>query len=158
MIGLAILAFATTFGGESVVVFVAQYVRGAASACVLRFTPYAVRAAESAASAGVTTAVQRGSAVIGRYPGYLQRARELGAGCLDVPPEIWDRLTPSQAEAVTRWFLDEIIARKLPVDLSTVWREAVHAGSWFAWEVEYLSAHGYTLTEDAMRLLPPGPH
>jgi hypothetical protein len=61
----------------------------------------------------------------------------------------------SGLRAANAKFLDRLIARGDIVVLSTPFVEA-RAGSTFAWELEYLTSHGYRLSADGKQMLPPG--
>lgn len=87
--------------------------------------------------------------------GYVSVAKTLGARYFNAPTKVWDAMTPAQQWAANAKFLDRLIARGDTVILATQ-ASAARAGSFFARELEYLSARGYTLAEDGMRMLPPG--
>jgi RHS repeat-associated protein len=108
----------------------------------------------SSAARGTAAAVERGTTVLGRYPGYLNTAKSLGARYLDVPPARWARMTPAEQWAANTRFLDRLIGRGDDVVLSTAAREAA-PNSFFARELEYLTSRGYTISDDGMRLLAP---
>jgi RHS repeat-associated protein len=103
------------------------------------------------------TATARGVSVLGHASdGYVSVAKTIGARYFNVPTKVWDAMSPAQQWAANAKFLDRLIARGDTVVLATE-ASAARAGSFFARELEYLSGRGYTLAEDGMRMLPPGP-
>ncbi len=49
--------------------------------------------------------------VIGRYPRYLEAAKQLGANALNIPTDVWNRLNELQRWALNRTFLDLAVSR-----------------------------------------------
>ena len=97
----------------------------------------------------------RQTTVLGHYPEYVEWGRRLRANTFQVPAETWNKLSPAQRTALNRRFLDQAIARGDKIMLATPCTK-VRPGSAFAWELEYLSEHGYTLSENGTEMLPPG--
>jgi hypothetical protein len=102
------------------------------------------------------TAANRGVTVLGHHPGYIQYAERIGARYFKtIPQDIAERMGREGLRAANTRFLDRLIARGDIVELSTP-AALARAGSTFAWELQYLQSHGYRLTVDGMRMLPPG--
>jgi hypothetical protein len=108
------------------------------------------------AAAGAAGAVQRGTTVLGHYPAYLNMAKSLRARVFNMPMSAWSRMSPAEQWAANTRFLDRAIARGDNLVLATPAFEAV-PNSFFARELEYLMRQGYTLSDDGLRLLAPGP-
>jgi RHS repeat-associated protein len=83
--------------------------------------------------------------VLGKFPGYLQRAREFGANVLNIPADEWARLgTRAQQWARNVEFLDETIARGGVFNLETPFMQGIRdGGSFYQAELLYLVQHGY---------------
>jgi len=105
-----------------------------------------LRAPSSAATGGKT--------VLGHNPAYVQLAEELGARRLNVPTDVWQKMTPAEQWAANQRFLDRAIRRGDDIVLATPARQA-RPGSFFARELEYLASKGYTVSPDGLRLVPP---
>jgi RHS repeat-associated protein len=130
---------------------VAEATKAVATATDATQTLERTASAASKAGAAATTA---GTAVLGHYPGYLEKAAELSARRFSIPADVWARMSPAQQWAANQTFLDRLIARGDAVVLSTPAAEA-RAGSWFARELEYLTSKGYKLSPDGTRMLAP---
>jgi RHS repeat-associated protein len=107
------------------------------------------------ATARLAVAAERGISVLGRHPAYLRLGESIPSRYFNVPKWIWDRMSPALQLAANTRFLDRLITRGDEVLLATNAATA-RAGTYFAWEIEYLTARGYTLSADGWRLLPPG--
>jgi hypothetical protein len=93
-----------------------------------------------------------GTTVLGRYPEYLQRARELGANALNVPSHLFNKLG-SQAWEFNRMFLDRAISRgDMIIFSSNAWRAP--SGTFMFREVQYLQSRGYSIASDGLRAFP----
>jgi hypothetical protein len=102
----------------------------------------------------IQQAVQRGKIVLGHYPEYIEKARELDARIFNIPSHIWSRMSDVERWAANQKFLDRAIARGDDVILATN-AAAARAGSWFARELEYLATKGYRVAEDGMKMIAP---
>ena len=93
--------------------------------------------------------------VLGRYPGYLQLGEILGskAKVFSIPQAVWNTMSAAGRWAANQAFLDELIASKTAVELSTNVMGKV--GGTFEQELKYLISHGYTISEDGWWLVPP---
>jgi RHS repeat-associated protein len=85
--------------------------------------------------------------VIGRYSTYLEKAKQIGANVLDIPPDEWNALGSRAAQwARNVEFLDEAIARGDSFCLATPFIEGIKdAGSFYQAELIYLLQNGYEL-------------
>ena len=99
-------------------------------------------------------AAERGITVLGRNPAYVELANAIPSKSFNVPTWVWDTMTEAQQLATNMRFLDRLIARGDEVYLATR-ASAAPPGSFYYFELEYLMARGYTLSDDGWRLLPP---
>jgi hypothetical protein len=85
-----------------------------------------------------------GNTVLGRYPGYVDKAIERGASYFDIGPTAWDALGTDELRwAANRHFLD-VIAERGDKILLSVPKTVIPEGSWLAEEVKYLTTQkGY---------------
>ena len=112
-------------------------------------------AGSSAVASGAVTA-GRGVSVLGHHPGYIEYAESIGARYFKtIPPEIIEIMGPVGLRAANARFLDRLIVRGDIVQLSTH-ASMTRPGSTFAWELQYLQSHGYRLSADGWKMLPPG--
>jgi hypothetical protein len=98
-------------------------------------------------------AARGGRSVLGHYPGYIDKASELGARRFNVPANVWEKMTDAERWGANQKFLDRLIKRGDEVILSTPADQA-RAGSFFARELEYLQSKGYRLMDGGTRLVP----
>lgn len=96
-----------------------------------------------------------GKTVLGSHPHYLNLADELGARRFNIPPHIWEKMTPAQRWAANTKFLDRMIARGDQIILSNSGHAAQRGTSFFK-EIQYLLGKGYKLSDDGLRMIPPG--
>jgi len=85
--------------------------------------------------------------VIGKYPAYLEKAKQLGANALNDPVEKWNALGSRAAQwARNVEFLDDAIAKghsfRLATEFAVGWKEE---GTFFKKELVYLLSKGYEL-------------
>jgi len=85
----------------------------------------------------------------------LNLADDLGAKRFSIPTEIWNKMSPVQRWVANQKFLDRMIARGDDIILSNS-GHAAREGTAFFDEIQYLVSKGYGLSEDGLRLLPPG--
>lgn len=96
---------------------------------------------------------QRGTAVLGHFPEYLQKADQLGARRFNIPADVYAKMSPSERWAANQRFLDRLTSRGDEVVLTTpVGR--VTPGSTLEREVQYLLGRGYRAVEGGTRLVP----
>ena len=98
-------------------------------------------------------AARGGRSVLGHYPGYINKASELGARRFNVPANVWEKMTDAERWTANQKFLDRLIKRGDEVILSTPADQA-RAESFFARELEYLQGQGYRLVDGGTRLVP----
>ena len=96
-----------------------------------------------------------GKTVLGSYPKYLDLADDLGARRFNIPTKIWKKMTPAQRLAANQKFLDRMITRGDEIILSNSGHAARRGTSFFD-EIQYLKSKGFRLSEDGLRMLPPG--
>ena len=87
--------------------------------------------------------------VLGHYPGNKDFAVRIGAKFLDIPQEVWNRLSEASRWAINRLFLDLAIARGDRIVLSTPLSE-VRPGSYLEREIAYLFSLGYQFIEGVL--------
>jgi hypothetical protein len=98
-------------------------------------------------------AAQRGVTVLGRWPTYLEVARDVGGNALNDPA--MTGMTKEEAWAVNQAFLDAAVARGDYFYLASNWAKAV-PGSFFARELNYLiTVYHYTIAPGRPWLIPP---
>jgi hypothetical protein len=95
-----------------------------------------------------TQIIERNWTVLGKYPGYLQKAQYLGANLLNIPDDEWVQLTTrDQQWAKNVEFLDEAIARGDVFYLETSFTQGIRdGGSFYQSELLYLLKQGYEWT------------
>lgn len=103
---------------------------------------------------GAAAKAAEGITVLGRYPGYLQKAEGLGAHRFNIPREIWEKMTLAERWAANQKFLDRTIARGDRVVFSSPLSEA-RPGSWFAREIDYLISKGFSPNAAGTELVRP---
>ena len=74
--------------------------------------------------------------MLGAFPGYITKARELGASYFDIG-KVWESLTDVERWAANKHFLDVIAAKGDQVLLS-IPKTKIRPGSSLAKEVQYL--------------------
>jgi len=118
-------------------------------------------AAVSLAIAGSSHNPSAGSAVIGRYggvpgryPGYVQLAKDRQANYFNVPTQVWHNLSRAQQKAANFSFLDKAVTKRYVFELSTP-RGKIPMNTALYDEVEYLMRCGYTWFGDYL-LIPGG--
>jgi RHS repeat-associated protein len=89
----------------------------------------------------------KGKVVFGHLPHYKSYAKEIGADFLDIPKEVWDKLSKSEAWALNKLFLDEVIKRGDEIYLATELRKG---RSFYKKELKYLKKHGYIQIGDRL--------
>ncbi len=112
--------------------------------------------AKAVTSAVTTTTATSSSGVVvlGRYPKYLDVAKDVGGKVFSLPAEVFDKLTPEEQWAKNQSFLDEAIANGDQFLLASGWADAT-ANSFFYKELNYLFSVGYTLSPRGNFLIPP---
>jgi hypothetical protein len=93
--------------------------------------------------------------VLGSYPQYVTKGESLGANIFNIEPKVWNGMTPAARWAANQRFLDQAISRGDDIILATS-GHAAKPGTTFFREIEYLLGKGYTISDDGMRMLPPG--
>ena len=90
-----------------------------------------------------------GVTVLGRYPAYVNTAKDLRANFLNFAEGTWDRLTDPQRWAVNKQFLDDAIARGDTFKLASQLKQA-EPGTYFRKELDYLFSLGYEVVGDIL--------
>jgi hypothetical protein len=80
--------------------------------------------------------------VIGRYPIYLDVAKDLGARAFNIPASVWDSMTADQQWRANADFLDEAIAAGEEIILATP-PEKIPPDCTLEKELNYLASHGF---------------
>jgi len=106
-----------------------------------------IKAVAKASTRGPAT--EKGITVLGHYPDYIIKAKELNATYLDFVEGTWDKLSEAQRWAVNKQFLDEAIARGDKFVLA-IPKTGVRAGSYLARELEYLRGLGWEVANDVL--------
>ena len=79
-----------------------------------------------------------GDAVLGSFPGYIEKAQARNASYFDIGKTAWDSLSDTQRWAANRHFLDIVSSRGDRVLLS-IPKTKIESGTWLAREVQYLT-------------------
>jgi hypothetical protein len=79
-----------------------------------------------------------GDTVLGRHPGYIDKANARAASHFDIGKPAWDALSDAQRWAANQYFLDTVARRGDRILLSTAKGDIV-PNTWLAREVEYLT-------------------
>lgn len=117
--------------------------------------PNAVPAGQSIEAAKQGVHLVKGNVnhvVLGRFPEYTELADRLRATRLQVPIEIWNKMTKQQQWEANRRFLDRAIARGDQFVLATDPFQA-KKGTFYSMELHYLTEKGYELNDAATKLL-----
>ena len=104
-----------------------------------------LRAAESAAARRTVVAV------IGKYldtPSYLDVGKHLNKSVLNVPTQLWEKMSPDQKWASTQKFLDSVIANKGDLLFNKSITSITSQSGEFRKELDYVSQKGYLLSQD----------
>ncbi|HUG67729.1 MAG TPA: hypothetical protein VMM76_08250, partial [Pirellulaceae bacterium] len=109
----------------------------------------------NAAKGGAPAKRVSNQTVLGRYPDYVRLSDDLGARRFDIPSHIWKEMAPAEQWAANRKFLDRLVAKGDEIILSNPANSA-RPGSFFAREIEYLKSLGFRVSDDGLRILPPG--
>ena len=93
--------------------------------------------------------VRSGWTVLGQFPAYLEKARQLGANALNIPMNQWNALGSKAAQwARNVQFLDEAIARGDSFRLATSLKEGLAKPGFYKDELIYLLQKGYEYVLD----------
>lgn len=95
---------------------------------------------------------QGGTTVLGHYPAYTKLAGELGAKRLNIPTNVWNKMTSAQQWGVNLKFLDRMILRGDNIRLATPLNQ-VKPGSFYQKELNYLFDKGYKVSSDGLWLV-----
>jgi hypothetical protein len=98
---------------------------------------------------------QKGITVLGRYPSYVNTAKDIGGKIFNVSADVWNQLSFDEQWGLNKQFLDEAISRGDFFYLASKWENAPK-GSFFLMELEYLFSLGYALPLHQIYLIPPG--
>ena len=94
--------------------------------------------------------VREGVSTIGHYPDYTEAAK-LGAKHFEVPPGVWEKMSPAEQWAANQKFLDRAIARGDRFFLATPLNQ-MRPNSAYAREVDHLLKNGYKPSPDGRSL------
>jgi len=100
------------------------------------------------------SASNTGVVVLGRWPTYLQVAKDIGGKVFSVPTEIWEKLSQEEQWTLNQKFIDDAIANGDQFFLASSWADAA-VTSFFYKELTYLFSLGYTLSPRGNFLIPP---
>ena len=99
--------------------------------------------------------IKKGTTVLGKYPKYLQVADDLNARRFNIPPEIWNKMTPDEQWAANVKFLERTIARGDNVILADPIKSLDDVSGYLRKELDYLIDKGYSLSSDGTKLIKP---
>lgn len=75
--------------------------------------------------------VAKETRVIGLYPEYIEKSKELGTKPFSIPDNVWNKMTKEEQWAANQKFLDRAIAKDAEFVLATP-LDKVRPGSYFA--------------------------
>ena len=111
--------------------------------------PQTANSASSAASqsADMTLeeyATQNGSKtkVIGHYPEYIEKSKELNVKPFSIPDKYWNKMTPEEQWVANQKFLERAIRHRSNFILATP-PDKVRLGSFLEKEINFLLRNGY---------------
>ena len=110
----------------------------------------------NAVEGGGQAACQAGITVLGRFPAYINLAKDLGANFLNIPTEEFNALSPEDQWAANQAFLDRAVAAGDDFVLATA-PELAREGSFYAQELAYLLSQGYVPNVAGTALVKGGP-
>lgn len=111
-----------------------------------------VKVAKAMNGARGTGEVAKETRVIGHYPEYIEKSKELGTKPYSIPDNVWNKMTKEEQWAANQKFLDRAIAKDAEFVLATP-LDKVRPGSYLQKEIEYLLSHGYKLSTDGTKLI-----
>jgi RHS repeat-associated protein len=118
---------------------------------------FAASPAAATIAGGANQVAQRAAppvtAVIGSHPEYVVRAQQIGARFYQVPPHIWEKMTPVAREAANIKFLDRAIAAGAHFIIESA-NAVANYGPGLRMEIEYLLNAGYIFVENGTKLIP----
>jgi hypothetical protein len=102
---------------------------------------------------GAGLVAKRGIAVLGKYPGYVEMAEQLGAKYFNISSSAWARMSKPEQWAANRQFLDYLIKQGDNIILSTPVKKVEAITGSFRQELDYLLSKGYKLSSDGTHLI-----
>ena len=96
-----------------------------------------------------------GETVLVHYPEYVELSDSINARRYQIPNDVWEKMTDIQRWEANQKFLDRTIARGDSITLATP-ASAARPGSYYAREIDYMIKKGYTVSNDGIKLIPPG--
>ena len=105
------------------------------------------------AARGAANVAAQGKTVLGKFPDYMNLARDLGARRFSIPTNIWNKMTSAEQWAANQKFLDRMIARGDDIILSNPVKSVSDATGWFGRELNYLVEQGFRLSSDGARMI-----
>jgi RHS repeat-associated protein len=109
----------------------------------------AAKIASGAATAGTAVATR----VIGSYPEYVAKAKDVSARFFQVPTNIWNQMSSAEQWAANQKFLDRAINQGAHFVLESS-KKVAEYGPYLQKEIEYLLEHGYKFVESGTKLIP----
>ncbi len=98
-------------------------------------------------------AAKAGTTVLGKNPQYILLAGKLNARRLNIPANIWNKMTPAEQWAANVKFLDRTIARGDIIVLANPVKNINDVSGFFRRELDYLIEKGYRLSKDGTQLI-----
>ena len=109
--------------------------------------------AGTGASITISQVAQPTIAVIGSHPEYIVKAQQIGARFFQVPPHIWDKMTPAAQRAANIQFLDRAIAEGAHFIIESS-KAVTNYEPGLRMEIEYLLNAGYMWANNRTMLIP----
>ncbi len=90
--------------------------------------------------------------VIGRFPEYIEKSKELKVKPFNPPIDIWNKMTDVQRWTANQKFLDSAIAKGSEFVLASEYTRAL-AGEYTSKEMKYLVDNGYKFVKEVSRYI-----
>lgn len=97
--------------------------------------------------------IKRETAVLGKFPEYLEKANALNARRFNIPANVWAKMSEVERWAANQKFLDRAIARGDEFILARRINNVAEVFGAFRKELDYLTSKGYRLSSDGSRMI-----
>jgi RHS repeat-associated protein len=95
-----------------------------------------------------------GKTVLGKYPYYINYARDLSAKRFSIPKDVWSKMSKAEQWEANKKFLDRMVARGDEIVLANIVTDLEEVTGSFRKELDYLiEHHGFKLNKEGTRLV-----
>lgn len=98
-------------------------------------------------------AAKGGASVLGKYPDYINLAKELGAKRFSIPSNVWNKMSATEQWEANTKFLDRMIMRGDKIILSNPVSDINKVSGAFRKELDYMIRKGYRLNSSGTQLI-----